>query len=105
MSSMNKKTTINDILSTREFSLIDNLPNETLGDKIKILRLLSRLNYNDFARKAKVGTMTIYRWENNKRIPNKKYLKQLIKNFNLNKNYFNWCTIFIPRTNFLYITI
>ncbi|MDU1473608.1 MAG: helix-turn-helix transcriptional regulator [Clostridium perfringens] len=74
---MNKKTTINDILSNKELSIIDILPNETIGDKIKILRLSTGLNYNDFARKAKLGTMTIYRWEISKRIPNEKYLKQL----------------------------
>ncbi|WP_075841682.1 helix-turn-helix domain-containing protein [Clostridium perfringens] len=85
---MNKRTTINNILSDEELSIIDNLPNKTIGDKIKILRLLSRLNYNDFARKAKVGTMTIYRWESGKRIPQEKYLKQLTENFNLDKNYF-----------------
>ncbi|MDK0978024.1 helix-turn-helix transcriptional regulator [Clostridium perfringens] len=85
---MNKKTTINDILSNKELSIIDILPNETIGDKIKILRLSTGLNYNDFARKAKLGTMTIYRWEISKRIPNEKYLKQLVENFNLNKYYF-----------------
>lgn len=105
MYSVNKRTTIDNILSCRELSLIDNLPNKTIGDRIKRLRLLSGLNYNDFARKAKVGTMTIYRWENNERTPNEKYLKQLIKNFNLNKNYFHWFAIFIPQTHFLYITI
>ena len=85
---MNKKTTINDLLSNKELSIIDILPNETIGDKIKILRLSTGLNYNDFARKAKLGTMTIYRWEISKRIPNEKYLKQLVENFNLNKYYF-----------------
>lgn len=88
MYSMNKKTIINDILSNKELSIIDILPNETIGDKIKILRLSTGLNYNDFARKAKLGTMTIYRWEISKRIPNEKYLKQLVENFNLNKYYF-----------------
>ena len=88
MYSMNKKTTINDLLSNKELSIIDILPNETIGDKIKILRLSTGLNYNDFARKAKLGTMTIYRWEISKRIPNEKYLKQLVENFNLNKYYF-----------------
>ncbi|MGU8476060.1 helix-turn-helix domain-containing protein [Clostridium perfringens] len=85
---MNKKTTFNDILSDKEISLLDSLPNKTIGDKIKILRLSTGLNYNDFARKAKLGTMTIYRWEISERIPNEKYLKQLVENFNLNKYYF-----------------
>lgn len=88
MSCMNKKTTINDILSNKELSIIDSLPNKTIGDKIKRLRISTGLNYNDFARKANVGTMTIYRWETGIRIPSTKYLNQLIKNFNLNKNYF-----------------
>ncbi|WP_158524095.1 helix-turn-helix domain-containing protein [Clostridium perfringens] len=85
---MNKKTTFNDILSDKEISLLDLLPNKTIGDKIKMLRLSTGLNYNDFARKAKLGTMTIYRWEISERIPNEKYLKQLVENFNLNKYYF-----------------
>ncbi|EOU2122745.1 TPA: helix-turn-helix domain-containing protein [Clostridium perfringens] len=89
MSSMNKKTTIDTILSDKELSLIDNLPNETIADKIKILRISTGLNYNDFAKKARVGTMTIYRWENGLRVPDYKYLNQLIINFNLNKNYFS----------------
>ena len=88
MSNMNKKTTFNDILSDKEISLLDLLPNKTIGDKIKMLRLSTGLNYNDFARKAKLGTMTIYRWEISERFPNEKYLKQLVENFNLNKYYF-----------------
>lgn len=85
---MNKRTTIHNILSDEELSIIDNLPNKTIGDKIKILRVSTGLNYNDFAKKAKVGTMTIYRWETSERSPSEKYLNQLINNFNLNKNYF-----------------
>ncbi|WP_415330997.1 helix-turn-helix domain-containing protein [Clostridium perfringens] len=85
---MNKKTTIDNILSYREFSLIDNLPNETIGDKIKRLRISTGLNYNDFAKKAQVGTMTIYRWEKGERFPTEKHLKQLINNFNLKNEYF-----------------
>ncbi|KXA04236.1 helix-turn-helix domain-containing protein [Clostridium perfringens] len=85
---MNKKTTINNILSSKELSVIDILPNETIGDKIKKLRISTGLNYNDFAKKARVGTMTIYRWETDERNPSEDYLKQLIKNFNLDENYF-----------------
>ncbi|WP_447405681.1 helix-turn-helix domain-containing protein [Clostridium perfringens] len=85
---MNKKITFNDILSDKEISLLDLLPNKTIGDKIKMLRISTGLNYNDFARKAKVGTITIYRLEADERIPNEKYLKQLIKNFKLPINYF-----------------
>ncbi|HAT4309304.1 TPA: helix-turn-helix transcriptional regulator [Clostridium perfringens] len=85
---MNEKTTLNNILSDKKLFLLDTLPNKTIGDKIKRLRISSGLNYNAFARKAKVGTMTIYRWETGERIPNEKYLKQLIKNLNLNENYF-----------------
>lgn len=88
MYSMNKKTTIDTILSDKELSLIDNLPNETIADKIKILRISTGLNYNDFAKKARVGTMTIYRWEIGERIPSNIYLNQLIKIFNLEKHYF-----------------
>ncbi len=88
MSSMNKKTTIDNILSNEEVSIFDNLPNETIGDKIKKLRISSRLNYNDFARKAEVGTMTIYRWETGDRVPNDIYLERLVKNFNLDEDYF-----------------
>lgn len=88
MSSMNKKTIINDILSNKELSIIDILPNETIGDKIKKLRISNGLNYNDFAKKARVGTMTIYRWENGLRVPDYKYLNQLITKFNLDENYF-----------------
>lgn len=88
MSSINKKTTFNNILSDKEISLLDMLPNKTIGDKIKRLRISTGLNFNDFAKKAKLGTMTIYRWEINERFPNEKYLKQLVENFNLNKYYF-----------------
>lgn len=85
---MNKKTTINNILSNKELSIIDILPNETIGDKIKRLRISTGLNYNDFAKKARVGTMTIYRWETGVRIPNDIYLNKIIKNFNLDNDYF-----------------
>ncbi|EDT14091.1 helix-turn-helix domain-containing protein [Clostridium perfringens] len=85
---MNKRTTINDILPNKELSIIDIIPNETIGDKIKRFRISTGLNYNDFAKKARVGTMTIYRWETGERNPSEDYLKQLIKNFNLDENYF-----------------
>ncbi|MCX0399133.1 helix-turn-helix domain-containing protein [Clostridium perfringens] len=85
---MNKKTTINNILSNKELSIIEILPNKTIGDKIKRLRISTGLNYNDFAKKARVGTMTIYRWETGERIPNNIYLNQLITKFNLDENYF-----------------
>ena len=85
---MNKRTTINNILSDEELSIIDNLPNKTIGDKIKRLRISTGLSYNDFSRKAKVGIMTIYRWETGKRIPDENYLNQLIQNFSINENYF-----------------
>lgn len=88
MSNMNKRTTISNILSAKELYIINNLPNKTIGDKIKILRISTGLTYADFAKKAKVGIMTIYRWETGKRIPGKNYLNQLIQNFSINENYF-----------------
>lgn len=85
---MNKKTTLNNVLYDKEFYIADSLPNETIGDKIKKLRISTGLNYNDFAKKAKVGTMTIYRWETGERVPNNIYLNQLIEIFKLEKYYF-----------------
>ncbi|MGG7077593.1 helix-turn-helix domain-containing protein [Clostridium sardiniense] len=86
---MNKRTTFNQIFESKNISLLSIYPDKTIGDKIKLLRLKSGLSYNEFAKKANVGTMTIYRWESNQRIPNKQYLNQLINNFNLSKNYFD----------------
>ena len=89
MSSVSKKTTFNRVFKEETVSFLSLYPNKTIGDKIKLLRIKSGLTYNQFAKKAQVAVMTIYRWENNERIPSDKYLNQLINNFNLNKDYFN----------------
>lgn len=89
MSSINKKTTFNRVFKEETVSFLSLYPNKTIGDKIKLLRIKSGLTYNQFAKKAQVAVMTIYRWESNERIPSDRYLNQLINNFNLNKDYFN----------------
>ncbi|WP_460294046.1 helix-turn-helix domain-containing protein [Clostridium sardiniense] len=86
---MNKRTTLNQIFESKNISLLSIYSDKTIGDKIKLLRLKSGLSFNEFAKKANVGTMTIYRWESNQRIPKKQYLDKLISNFNLPKDYFN----------------
>lgn len=85
---MNKKTTFNQVFKDKTISVLSLYPNKTLGDKIKLLRLKSGLTYNQFAKKAGISVMSIYRWENNERIPSKKYINQIIKNFDLNDDYF-----------------
>lgn len=89
MCRVNKRTTFNQIFESKNISLLSIYPDKTIGDKIKLLRLKSRLSYNEFAKKANVGTMTIYRWESNQRIPNNQYLNQLIANFKLPQDFFN----------------
>lgn len=89
MSSVSKKTTFNRVFKEKTMSFLSLCPNKTIGDKIKLLRIKSGLTYNQFAKKAQVAVMTIYRWESNERIPSDKYLKQLIKNFRLNDDYFS----------------
>ena len=89
MSRVNKKTTFTRIFKDETLSFLSLYPDNTIGDKIRLLRIKSGLSYNEFAKKAEVGTMTIYRWESNQRIPNEKYLNLLINNFNLSKDYFN----------------
>lgn len=93
MCRVNKRTTFNQIFEAKNISLLSIYSDKTIGDKIKLLRLKSGLSYNEFAKKANVGIMTIYRWESNQRIPKKQSLDKLISNFNLPKDYFN---IYIP---------
>ncbi len=80
---MNKTTVFNEIFNQKEKSILDIYNNETIGDKIKLLRIKSGLTYNQFAKKIGVSIMTIYRWEKGIRIPNNIHLDIIKQNFNI----------------------
>ena len=85
---MNKTTVFNKIFNQKEKSILDIYNNETIGDKIKLLRIKSGLTYNQFAKKIGVSVMTIYRWEKGIRIPSNIYLEIIDQKFNIDKNTF-----------------
>lgn len=80
---MNKTTVFNEIFNQKEKSILDIYNNETIGDKIKLLRIKSGLTYNQFAKKIGVSVMTIYRWERGLRTPSNIYLDIISKKFNI----------------------
>lgn len=86
---MNKTTVFNEIFNQKEKSILDIYNNETIGDKIKLLRIKSGLTYNQFAKKIGVSIMTIYRWEKGIRIPNDIYLDIIAQKFNIDLMHIN----------------
>lgn len=85
---MNKSATFLKVFKTTDLPLLEKTNPKTIGDKIRLIRLESRLSYNDFCRKTHIGTMTLYRWESNLRTPSEEHLNNFISIFNLDKNYF-----------------
>lgn len=47
----------------------ENLPQKTLGEKIKKVRLIQGLQINEFAARIGVTEKTVRSWESDKRIP------------------------------------
>ncbi|MGL4450697.1 MAG: helix-turn-helix domain-containing protein [Clostridium sp.] len=86
MSKLNKKT----IFNTQFENIVEtslSLYSETTGDKIKLVRIQSGLNYNSFAKALKISTTTLNKYERNLRIPNKEFLLNIIDTFHIDKNF------------------
>ena len=68
---------------------IYNLPEDTLGDKIRKIRYINKISQKEFSTLVGCGDYTIWAWENDKFKPNIKYRKKIIQVFNLSENYFD----------------
>lgn len=69
-------------------SLSNQLPENTIGKKIKKLRTSLGLTQKQFGKKINRAVTTIANWENGYRIPPKDILINVINLYNLDKNYF-----------------
>lgn len=69
-------------------ALAYNIPDKTIGDKIKKLRVSLGLTQLQFAKSINMGFGTIAKWEQNLTHPSAKILNELTLIFKLNKNYF-----------------
>lgn len=92
--SINKNATFNiDIepihISIKDSMLCD-LPESNLSDKIKKIRFNFNLSMQAFGDIIGNKTSTISNWEHGRRIPSPKTLEKIIKAFDLPKDYFNF---------------
>ncbi|GAA0076227.1 hypothetical protein UT300005_06050 [Clostridium sp. CTA-5] len=69
-------------------SLYPILQAQTIGDKIKLLRLNNGLTQLQFGKSINKALTTIANFENGHRIPSDSILNDIINIYNLNKNYF-----------------
>lgn len=66
-----------------------NIVVETLGQKIKQLRLFHGLTQLEFGKSIDRAPTTIANFENGYKIPNNSILNNIISIYNLDENYFN----------------
>lgn len=60
-------------------SMLEIICGANTGQKIAMLRVLNKFTQEELAEKAGVAKMTVYSWENNKRNPEPKYLRDVAK--------------------------
>lgn len=65
------------------------LPENTVGQKIRKLRLTKNLTQLEFAKSLHKGYGTITKWEQGLTFPYEKNLSDIISIYHLDKNYFN----------------
>lgn len=65
------------------------LPDKTVGDKIRKLRVSLGLSQLQFAKSIHRGFGTIAKWEQNLTIPKPDILSEIISLYNLPNSYFN----------------
>lgn len=70
-------------------ALASSIPDKTLGDKIRKLRISLGLTQLQFAKSINRGFGTITKWEQNLTIPTPYTLSEIICIYNLPSNYFN----------------
>ena len=77
-------------LKTYKDSLICALPTDSIGKKIRKLRLSLGLTQDQFGTMIGSKNTTVANWENEYKTPLPKTLKKIIKTFNLPKDFFNF---------------
>ncbi|WP_099716784.1 helix-turn-helix transcriptional regulator [Clostridium sp. LS] len=71
------------------YSLSSHLIENTIGKKIKKLRISLGLTQSEFGNKLNRALTTIANWENGHRVPPKYILNNIINLYDLDKSYFN----------------
>lgn len=71
-----------------DYSLYNDLPENTINEKIKKLRLVKGLTQLQFAKSINRGFGTVTKWEQNLTFPDLKALNDIINIYNLPKDFF-----------------
>ncbi|SDO89018.1 hypothetical protein SAMN04488529_101737 [Clostridium gasigenes] len=91
---LSQSATIKEVFQCVNFKIIDslysNLPETTIGQKIRKLRLIYELTQLEFAKSIHRGFGTITKWEQELTFPNKDSISYIISIYNLDENYFNF---------------
>ena len=70
------------------YSLYNDLPENTINEKITKLRLVKGLTQLQFAKSINRGFGTVTKWDQNSTSPDPKALKDIINTYNLPKDFF-----------------
>lgn len=63
----------------KQVGILDIIYSATTGDKIRMIRDLRRWSQEELAEKAGVSAQSIYHWENGKRTPEKRSIRDIAK--------------------------
>ena len=70
-------------------AIVSTIPDKTIGDKIKKLRISLGLTQLQFSKSIHRGFGTVSKWEQNLTIPKPDVIKNIIILYNLSDDYFN----------------
>ena len=93
MTSISERTTFKNVLESHtynlNYSLYNTIPNDSIGDKIKRVRITNRLTQKYFGESIGKALTTIANYESNYRKPSKEILNSIISIYKLDKKYFD----------------
>ena len=93
MSSVFENTIFCEIFESKKYNLFqllsDNIPDNTIANKLKKLRVSNNVTQLQFARSIKRGFGTVTKWEQGINTPSKSTLNEIIDVYNLPENYFD----------------
>ena len=93
MCSVIESTTFKELFHSERFNLrkllYSSLPNNTIADRIKMLRFSLDISQLEFAKSLNKSFSTITKWEQGLVEPPKRVLNIIVKLYNLPKDYFD----------------
>lgn len=92
MTCIYERTTFRKIIESHTYNLnysLYDISANSIGDKIKKVRLINGLSQKDFGESINKASTTISNYESNRKKPNKSILDSIISIYKLDKKYFD----------------